>query len=538
MKFNKSTYILFLAIVPIIVVFGSCKKSHFNINKNPNDATDSTISYNVILPSALHSTGAIVGTQWGWLQNWMGFWARSGTYAPNVIEETYQINTGFQNGIWNNLYDNAFDYQIMEIKAKQAGATFYQGIARMMKAHNFQILVDVYGNIPYKEALKGAANSTPRYDKADVVYKDLLRQIDTAMELIRDAVIAQNKEIATNDIMFGGNKTLWLKFGNTLKLRMLVHLMNGGILTPQSSVAGFDYTNEFTRLDTFKLNSVVVGFFDAGQNAMINPGYKSDKPNPFYTTYKFNVTGAATALSIYYRANEWGIDYYTNNSDPRRSRFYTAGPNGYVGVKYGLPPTNANIAENLASIGPALGSSSTVSQPIMMATESLFLQAEARYRGFLQTGSSAENLVNAGITESFVLAGVPNPVSSAATYMLNHSNSPDVNINALPVTAGEAGGGLFTIISQKWFALNGMNTLEVWTDWRRTHYSSGNPTFVYGKAVGYHPGPAISVSPQNTSTRIPIRLLYPTTEYNYNPVNVGGEGTINQFTSRIFWDVQ
>ena len=89
---------------------------------------------------------------------------------------------------------------------------------------------------------------------------------------------------------------------------------------------------------------------------------------------------------------------------------------------------------------------------------------------------------------------------------------------------------MFTILTQKWFALNAIASFEVWTDYRRTDY-------VLGRAVGYTPGPPISVDPGNTSTTIPRRLLYPQNEYNYNAANVGAEGTINVFTSKIFWDL-
>jgi len=147
--------------------------------------------------------------------------------------------------------------------------------------------------------------------------------------------------------------------------------------------------------------------------------------------------------------------------------------------------------------------------------------------------------------------GVANPATAAATYWTGNAGYPDVDITAAALHAGTPPGGLFTILTQKWFALNGINSLEVWTDYRRVPYSevasvvwnSGvtqpAPTdhFVYGDGGDYDPGPPISVSPQNTSTKIPVRYLYPQTEYNYNPANVGAEGTINQFTSRIFWDL-
>src|SRR6478735_11056761 len=142
MKLNKSIYI----ILVIAVGFGgvtSCSKSDFDINKNPNAPTDSTITYNLLLASSLQTTASLVETQWGFLQNWLGYWARSGTYAPNVTEESYDVTNNFQTGIWDNFYANTFNYDIMQKKAAVAGATFYEGVASIMKSHNFQILVDV-----------------------------------------------------------------------------------------------------------------------------------------------------------------------------------------------------------------------------------------------------------------------------------------------------------------------------------------------------------------------------------------------------------
>jgi len=91
-------------------------------------------------------------------------------------------------------------------KAKVAGARFYEGIARIMKSHNFAILVDVYGNVPYSQALKGSGNPTPSYDNGLAIYQDLLRQIDTGIYLIKSANVtatSPDKDIWKNDIMFG-----------------------------------------------------------------------------------------------------------------------------------------------------------------------------------------------------------------------------------------------------------------------------------------------------------------------------------------------
>ncbi|MEO7922508.1 MAG: SusD/RagB family nutrient-binding outer membrane lipoprotein [Chitinophagaceae bacterium] len=552
MKLKKLIYGVSLAAI-VIAAGSSCNKAKFNINKNPNDPTDSSVTYDVVLPAALHASGGIIARQWGPIQNWMGFWARSGTYAPNVIEETYQITTTFGNGIWNNCYDNNYDYNIVQAKAHTAGADFYEGIARIMKAQNYQILVDVYGNVPYTQALKGSGNPTPAYDNGLDIYKDLFRQIDTGIALIKNAVVTAtgvNKDIWKNDIMFGdpvngaiGNvaamKTKWAKFGNTLKLRMLIHAY---------AVAGINKTTEIAAI-TLEGS----GYLGAGEDAQVQPGYKSDKPNPFFNQYKSNTDGSQTANNVYYRANKWGIDYYKGDGDPRintaassfgAARVYEAGSGGLVGVAYGLPPITANASTVLAGIGPGLYKTSGSPQCILSAAESFFLQAEARQRGFITSGLSAQALMEQGIVESFRYHGISNPAGALAGYLSYNGGFPDVDYTAPPLAPGYPAGGIATILSQKWFALNGIATLEVWTDYRRVPFSSvstlpGASTthFTYGTAGGYTAGPTISVAPQNVSTQIPVRYLYPQTEYNYNAANVGAQGTIDPFGSRIFWDL-
>ncbi len=548
MKLNKLIYVVPLAVL-ILAAGTGCRKGQFNVNKNINSPTDSTITYFVVLPAAMNASARIVSNSWGTIQNWMSYWSRSGTYAPNVTEETYQITTGFGNGIWNSCYDNNYDYNIVKIKAGVSGAGFYEGIARIMMAQNFQILVDVYGNVPYSQALKGSGNPTPAYDKGLDIYKALLREIDAGMLLIQNANVISNtanKEIATNDIMFHGDKTKWQKFGNTLKLRMLIHAY---------AIGAIDKTAEMAIIN---LNGY--GFLGAGEDAQINPGYTGvDKANPFFNGYITNSDNSPNANNVYYKANEWGIEYYKVDGDPRvtnnpvagaGSRLYIAGSGGLIGVKYGLPPITANGASVLAGIGPGLNKGATAPAWVLTAAESFFLQAEARFRGWITSGLSAKDLTEAGIKESFTFLGVPNPTTTSFTqYMGWNFGFPDVDYTAAPIATGAPGGGLFTILSCKWFAMNGVNTLETWCDWRRVPYSdvatkvlstnTAAPTdhFVYGDGGGYSPGPFRSVAPQITpADNIPVRYLYPQAEYNYNTANVAAEGNITRY-SKVFWDV-
>ncbi len=552
MKLNKLIYVVPLAVLVLSAGTG-CRKGQFNINRNINNPTDSTVSYDVVLPAALNSSGGIIARQWGPIQNWMSFWSRSGTYAPNVTEETYQITTGFGNGVWNACYDNNYDYQIIQLKAAQAGAGFYEGIARIMKAHNFTILVDVYGNVPYTEALKGSGNPTPKYDKGLYIYQQCLREIDAGLALINAAVVTTsnaNKNIATNDIMFQGNKAKWNQLGNTLKLRMLLHCY---ALPNAPAPAGIDKPAEIAII-----NANGNGYLTA--DAQVNPGYSGvDKPNSFYNQYITNTDGSGSANNVYYKANEWGIEYYKFDGDPRTGRFYTAGSGGLIGVPYGLPPVAPYAAAVVAGIGPALNKGATAPQWFLTAAESYFLQAEARQRGIITSGPTAAALLYSAQQASWAFTGASASTlgPGANTYLTNNASYPDVDYTGVPQCVGCPAGGLFTILQQKWFALNGINTLEIWTDWRRVPYTDvatklynggGNaPTtnFVYGDGGGFSGGPSSpgigpfrSVAPQITpADQIPVRYLYPQTEYNYNTANVAAEGTVGRYTPRVFWDL-
>lgn len=555
---------LFLLVSFIIV---SCKKSAFDINKNPNTPTENTISYSVILPSALNNTGRAIALQWGPLQNYLSYWSRSGTYAPNSDEESYNVTTtsGPVGGIWNALYDNTFDYETMRKKADAEGADFYSGIAKIMKAHNFAILVDVYGNVPYFEALKASGNITPKYDKGADIYKDLFLQIDEGIALIKNAsnsVSGANRNIVNDDIMFGNPtaaissanidvlKPKWGRFANTLKLRLLVHLMNGGvkfgvqtpvlnpappIAIPESVVPGFNIAAELA-----KITANGYGFMAIGADAEVNPGYRADKPNPFFNSFVRDAAGTVTANNQYYKANKAGILMYDGNGDGREGRFYSAGGLGFVGVDYGAPSITANSAANLAGIGEGVYRGNDKPQFILTSAECQFLQAEAIHRGFM-TGN-AKSAMESGIVESYRAVGATAPVS---TYLGFNVGYPDVDYNVtLPLPAASFGvpntpiGGLYTIISQKWFALNAIAPYEVWTDYRRVDYSASVKHFRYGvTTLGFIEIPQISVSPNNSKTEIPIRYPFPQNEYLYNPANVGAQGSINIFSSKIFWDL-
>lgn len=414
-------------------------------------------------------------------------------------------------------------------KAKENGAGTYEAIGRIMKSFCFQILVDVYGNIPYSEAFQGTAIPTPKYDKAVDIYKGIFVDLDAAITLLKTAAatdVAKNPDITTADIVYKGNLTKWIKFANTLRLRMLVHLYNGSTVAAQTVAPGIDVTAQVA-----KITANGAGFIGVGDGAELNPGFTGTKPQPYYRFFNTNEAGTGSQRD-WAKASDYAIKYYNADGDPRIDKFYVAPGASHKGIVFGTPASaTAPIGSDLSSVrGPGLSPGGANSRAwIFTATESLLIQSEARERGILTTGPTAKALLLAAIYESFAWLGLT--TTDVDDYLAWNAGYPDVDYDAPALAPGLPAGGLYSILSQKWFSLNSIAPYEVWTDYRRTG-------IVYGVGGGFTAGPTISVDPGTPAgAKIPVRLFYPQNEYNYNAENVSGEGTINVTTSRIFWDL-
>jgi hypothetical protein len=146
----------------------------------------------------------------------------------------------------------------------------------------------------------------------------------------------------------------------------------------------------------------------------------------------------------------------------------------------------------------------------MLAAESQFLLAEAaQLYPTLTFGKTAQQYYEQGVREAFRLDGV---TDAQATILLT-SGKPEADWTASP-------DKLKAIWLQKWFALTNFLGQEAWSEQRRTNYPP--IPLSLGAPVGSLPA---------------IRLFYPNTELGSNGANVLAQGTIDIFTSRIFWDV-
>lgn len=505
---------------------------YLDINTNQNQPT--LVQPDAILASALANTA---GNYSGNATNYntttsfsAGYWGKSGVVNGFTEERTYTYTSLYYQNLWSQTYDNLNDYQLIQDQA----ATYpsHAAIARIMKVYNFQLLVDQYGDIPYTNALQGAANTTPTYDKADAIYKDFIVQLDGAIDDInKAATVSGSPVVGAEDIVFAGNMVKWKQFANSLKLRILLR-------QSQADPATVAYVRPLLTA----LQSASDGFITT--DVMVQPGYAqaAGQQNPFFNRYGTTAAGTAPTERLYQLPTNYIIAQYVGNSDPRVSQLYTIGARGatgsstpeYIGTDLGerSPPSfTAPVVASRFLSGGGLLKGFNAPTPIMLLSEHLFSKAEAEARSLL-TGNAKQDYLD-GMKASFLYFYRPASIdlrnaTNAAAATVNAATATTAGItqyntyiNANPtnprVNYDLAADKQEVIIFQKYLALNTVASTEAWADYRRT-----------GK-------PAIPLSLEAATPNRAVRLLYPQSEVNTNNANI--PTNVTQFT-KIFWDVQ
>jgi hypothetical protein len=515
--FRRKGYIASLLTAAVLVGAFGCKKGTFDINNtNPNSPT--AVPPNYALAASLSGTANLIfAGNSDFANNWMGYWTQSGGYTPSTTYVEYQLTSNSGSGNWDNAFNNLSNYHAMlaNIGANPVYAN-YRAIGMIMTAFVYQRIVDYYDKAPYTGALVANSKFNYPYTDGGTIYKAITAKIDSAV-----AIIKANPSAASpgrSDIIFNqaGNAdvavemALWVKFANTLKLKILMRQ------TQQSAGGSLGDAGVKAALTGYKTTD----FLGAGEDATANPGYSSasnSQLNPMYYEVVADANGAPGYSEKYFRANALAVNFYQAHHDPRDAYFYY--PNGQTppvikGRVYGS--NNGTESNTIISAISAFGKDGSgayngpgVSSPIIIAAESLFLQAEAAQRGYI-TGVPA-TLYNSAVSEAFRFVGVANYSTAAAAYTAQADPLTNFAVSTNKIR---------TIITQKWAALNGIDALETYSDYRRL----GIPS------VG------VSVYLGNQAVHIPFRLPYPTSELNYNKANVpdGGTGT-ESLTSQIFW---
>jgi len=497
---------LFIAAFFTVISFAGCDK-FLDVNTDPNRATDANMTADLIFPNAAVEVAALqANTYWSTttsnfassnlihLNLWMGYWGWPGDYSVDQEETSYSINFSSSDGIWSRYYNTLFDLHQVEVKATASGDSVLAASSIILSAKLWQELVDVFGDIPYSQSFQSELYQNPTYDKGADVYAALQTNLDHAIVLFGGSA---KKSFATTDIVFKGDISKWKKFANTLKLRILL----------RQAETTYKSTAPTAELAKIAANG---GVFGAGESVSVNPGFSNSlgKQSPFYAVY--GKTAAGDDASSTARANNFFVTLLTNNNDPRLSYFFRLVGAKVVGTTYGLAAGNPKGAD-CSNIGSGLAKDPAQAAWILPSFESMFFHAEAVTRGWM-TDQSVITADTLAIKESFAWLGCPE--SDGIDYL--SKTVTDLWAN----TGADVTSQVNFILNQKYISLCGVDALEAWSDYRKM-----NQATVPAEAGDYT---LLSVNPARGSNTIPLRMLYPQSEYTANP-NTPTTAT------KIFW---
>ncbi len=472
-------------LLGLITVFAlnSCSDEHYD-----------SLNHDPINPEAVPASYLVTGATTSYFyrmistnvnQNIFRLVAQYWNETQYTQETNYDLEgRSISDGLWNEISMNVL-YDLNEAKKMvESNATLTQGekdnqiaIIDLMQVQAWQMLVDTFGNIPYFDALQGAANISPKYDDAKEIYVDLIERAKTATNKFNPAYAG----FGSNDIIYRGDVSKWKKFGASLQLKLGLQLSDVDAALAQSTIQNAVNVGVFTsQADNFTL-------FYTGAEPYTNPLWidliKSDR------------TDFVAANTI--------VDNMNDLNDPRRAKFFkqNLGPGVYRGGVYGQATAfgaHTQISATLEDI--------RYPGTLLDYTEVQFMLAEASARGFA-VGGSTSDLYNSAIRASFEFWG--NTAEEADAYLAQ----ANVNYNTAPGTWKEKIGKQF------WIAMYNKG-FEGWNVWRRLD----TPRFNI---------------PQATGNPVPLRYTYPVRERNLNRVNydaaaaaIGGDA----MTTKLFWD--
>lgn len=503
---NINKFLIFL----FVGLLASCDED-LDINRDPNFPEN--INAGLALTSAEATLAAVVG---GEFMNVGGFYAQYHTQAPSASQyeniDSNNLNTAYANTPWSQLYSGVLtDLKYITDESAANGDTASALMAEVLRGYTYQLLVDLFGDVPYTEALQMDI-ITPRVSPGEDIYADVISKIDAAIAAYEanptESIAGQQ------DVIFNSDMDKWIQFANTLKLRMYIRMAYTSQANPAAVVALVNEGNFLTEDAKFDL-------FVSSAN----------KRNPFYEVF-LSQTGLG---DINHVASNTIRDFYVENDDPRLEAAFRPGAAGtYTSISQGT----GNDFNNTASAYARPNVRPTTPVFYMTVSESNFLQAEAliRYSG----GAGAKEKYDEGVRASF------------RTYQQNFFKDENFQLETVSVfTADEAmtfantligAGGAYEyqpgsdieatvrqVIIQKWAAMPYVNNIEAYIEATRTKFPEVVPEGSQDYAIGNRIPSAISILP---GTTIPSIFFYPDSEITRNP-NITQRTSI---TENVWWD--
>ncbi len=471
-KIQNITVIIFLFLA-------SCSKDTLNeIDTNPNIITDAPL--NTLLPAAQMTVAQRVVAS---LSATSGYISEHTNFTGINTATNLRVDGGNH---WTSGFQAIRYFNDIKAKADNQQRVGYAAIADIMTAYTLSLLVDVYGDIPYSEAVQESIIQ-PKFDRAQDLYLEMQRLLDAGIQKCDQATTAATRP-GKDDMIFQGNMTLWKKTAWGLKARLLNRLSNVNAAgSAQQILAAIN--NSFAPSEGF----IVTGYQSNPENA--NP-----IANSFMNASTIVIAdGIVTAMKYFLAPNEDVL------ADPRANIWFTK-----IGGKVVTPPTsraNTDVTLNGTLYSKPLYLQNRNSPlPLLTYTELKFIEAEVQFG--LGDKAKAYAAYDAAVRSALAQSAIFNPAAALSPAQIStYLARPKVLPGADNLT-------LKDIITQKYIFLFIFQSQEAFNDVRRTGLITLN-------------------DPDGTAKRLP----YPTDEItrNVNAPQVSDFNTVYNTAARLFW---
>lgn len=470
----------FLIIIGCVVL-ASCSKELKQVNQNPNalETPDATTLLSNTIVSEFYNNANIVWTLGNGYDQYM-------TFSQSYYDQPTRYQPVTNEPYWIAMFSAARDANTLYSLGQQKSNTLLQAAALTLRSYAFAQLTELWGDIPFTQALQGSAGIyTPVYDPQQTVYTNGQFGIIPSLKRADSLLKANTTGLVSGDVLYNSNVVLWRKFINALRLRYLFRVSSKANPSAemQAIVADGAIMQSSTESASLKL--------------------------PTVTPYNFvSLTERSGDFAVKY-LNSTLYDVFVNTADTMRlAAYFTPNANTPAGTPFsfnnygGMPlvvdatTAQVNQASNFNASFKTGSSPALIKAKIITYAEQEFILAEAALKGYIAGGSAAATTYyNNGVIGAFTESGF---TTAAANNYLNH---PGVVFDNSSTAAS-----LSQVITQKWIS-NINNGFEGWIEYRRTGY----PAFQTGGAANLNNG------------AIPSRFLYPTSEQTINSTNYSEE---------------
>lgn len=389
-----------------MIAFTSCETFELDLTTNPNGLSPEQGDPELFLNAVFEDFGKVI--------------EEYGTESGEIVRIHYLFGRNYQNAYtaqrfdvqWTDTYQQILqDLRTMQPLAEEADLWRHVAMGQVMEAYLMVTVVDLFGDVPYSEALQGADNFNPGADAGNDIYT-------AALGLLNDAITNFERDDSNAgpgwDPFFDNDYDQWVKVANSLRMKINLQkrLVDNSALGEFNTIAGtgdimtgiddnfaFRYgsslVNPDTRHPNFVTNYTPSGVADYQSNWLM--GTMQTLQDPRIRYYFYRQSSAVPGQEIPGDESLLQCSVETPPSHYASSPYYCNLPNGYWGRDHGdddgtPPDTQIRTAHGVYPIGgrfdrnefslvgpsaPRDGGGGAGVTPILLSSTIHFLRAEA-----------------------------------------------------------------------------------------------------------------------------------------------------------------